>query len=51
MFCNVLEGKLYFIPENRRFQKRRKFGIFRKGLVHGFWSKIGNFVVFRFCEN
>ena len=44
VFYDILERKNAFLDyRNNKFKKSKIF-IFPKGLIHGFWSKIKNFV-------
>ena len=47
-FRDILEGKNVYLGNKTRSWKNPKIRIFPKGIVHGFWQKIGNFFVFFF---
>ena len=44
VFCDLLDRKLANLDQKNIDFKKQKIGIFPKGLVYGFWSKIGNYV-------
>ena len=44
VFCDLLDRKLANLAQKNIDFKNQKIGIFPKGLVYGFWSKIGNYV-------
>ena len=46
IFDDILERKQAFLVYKNKKIKKRKSGIFSKGLVHGFGQKIENFSAF-----
>ena len=48
VFCDLLDRKLANLDQKNIDFKKQNIGIFPKGLVSGFWSKIGKFVPVQF---
>ena len=51
MFYDILEGRNAFLDYKNKELKRRKIGIFSKGLFHGFGRKLVIFPDIYFREN
>ena len=48
VFCNLVYEKEAILDYKNTHFKKSKFCIFPSGLIYGFWSKIGNFMLFCF---